>query len=229
MLRRQPEKEYKCCVIFYHQNLKGKYKQEWMSECVESIEKQTYKNFDVLELNYGTTLDKLKDLIGRPAKFPNQYLTLYKKQKNHIHAMNYLLDYAFNNLEYDVVFNTNLDDKFHQDRFIKQLEYVKSEYELVSSNFIHIDENNTIKHLFKMSELNIKDELNRDHNILAHPVITFTKEFWNKYKYYEDRLQVEDLLLWKKAINNNAKIAIVPEYLLMYRLHPQQITAENRK
>lgn len=229
MIRRELEKEYKSCVIFYHQNLKGKYKQAWMLECVESIERQTYKNFDVVELNYGSTFDNLKDLIGRAPLFPNKYLTIYKKQKNHIHAMNYLLDYTFNELSYDVVFNTNLDDKFHQDRLIKQLELIKNGYELISSNFIHINEDNTPKHFFKMSELNIKQELENGHNILAHPVMAFTKEFWNKCKYYEDKLQVEDLLLWQKAVNLGIKIEIVPEYLLFYRLHSQQITAENRK
>ena len=49
------------CVIIYHSNILSLYKEEWISECLTSISKQTYKNFYILELNYGkNTIQELQ-------------------------------------------------------------------------------------------------------------------------------------------------------------------------
>lgn len=234
MIRRPAQEKYKCGVIFYHKGLKNKYKQHWMEKCVHSIEAQTYTEFDVFELNYGDDLDTLKDLIGRPTHFSpqQQHVLLFKPFDNHIEAMNYLLDYLFKHHHYDIIFNTNLDDSYHQERFVKQINAVASGYDLVSSNFMHFKEDGPqtkLVHMLKFDDLNIKDELSRDHNVLCHPVIAYTKNFWSTAGPYENKLQVEDLLLWKKALNLNLKITVLPEFLCYYLIHPQQITAQNRQ
>ena len=46
-------KNKKCAVIFYHKNIQKIYKERWYKKTVKTILNQTYKNFDILEINYG--------------------------------------------------------------------------------------------------------------------------------------------------------------------------------
>lgn len=228
MIRREPEKEYKVAVMFYHKDLKGKYERRWMDKCVASMENQSFKDYDVFELNYSdNSSDTLFDLVDRGIAFPKQYLTIYKPLKNHVEAMNYLLDFLFKDHNYDIVANTNLDDAYHSDRLIKEVQEIKQGYELVGTNFLHIRENDKkqdqVIHKCKFDEMNIKDELNKENNILCHPSIMYSREFWLQYGPYPDTIPREDLDLWKVAVNKGAKITIIPEFLTFYRRHANQI------
>lgn len=198
---------YKCAVIIYHREVYQRYKKEWVDACIESIRNQSYKGFDVLELNYGD--DNLQLYAG--SVFFNE------KKRNFIEAMNTLLDMAFE--DYDVVFNTNLDDTYDTERFSLQLEEVKKGADLVSSDFRRIGdiEGDLIFH-----DKDIKAELNRTppHNILCHPVICYTRKFWQTHgPYNPDSVKFEDMELWLKAINAGAKVHIVPKILCTQRIH----------
>ena len=47
-------------------------------------------------------------------------------------------------------------------------------------------------------------------------------------KYEVTDIPIEDLNLWKKAINMGLKFKILPEFLLYHRLHNNQITSNGR-
>ena len=224
------EIQHKLAVMFYHKDLKNKYQRRWMDKCVSSIENQSYKDYDVFELNYSSTnTDTLTDLIDRATAFPNKHFIIYKPLNNHVDAMNYLLDYIFTKHSYTAVANTNVDDFYHSNRLVKQLEEIKNGWELVSTNFLHIRENEKLQdqiiHACKFDQLNIKEELNKDNNILCHPSIMYSKTFYEKFgpSPYKGSPPTEDIDLWKYAINNGAKMFIIPEYLCYYRRHSAQI------
>ena len=94
----------KVCLLLYHKNAKILFKESWIRKCLESIENQTYQDFDVLELNYGQTGHQLyKGSIFE-----------HKMLKNHVEAMNYLIDIAKES--YDYIFNSNIDDYYSPER-----------------------------------------------------------------------------------------------------------------
>lgn len=205
----------KCGVIIYHKDIFNIYKESWVKKCLNSIRSQTYQDFTVYELCYSTAANQLWS--------GSTYLHI--PQSNHIFAMNYILDHAFAD-GCDVVFNVNLDDFYHPNRFTAQLAAIHAGYELVSSNFQHIEEVNGVDvpgQEMKFHDRNILVEAEVGHNILCHPVIAYTKGFWNKYKYYNtNELGYEDFNLWKKAAAHNCKICILEEILCYYRLSPNQ-------
>lgn len=206
-------KKMKCAVIFYHKNIEFIYKKEWIYKCVESIKNQTYKDFDVFELNYG---------FGN--KFYYDTSVQYQfKFDNHIEAMNYLITHAFN-LGYDVVFNTNMDDYYTNIRFEEQIKAIRKGYQLVSSNFNYINDNGFLKQMDMVRCGDIGFNLMRNHNIIAHPVVAMHKSFWTEELRYNNLLGFEDLDLWKRAIKSGKKFKILPNYLLNYRIHDNQIT-----
>lgn len=208
----------KCAVIIYHKNASKIYKKEWIDKCIQSIKDQTYQDFDVFELNYGGS----NEVFYKGDK--NSYFPMFEKHDNHISAMNRVIGYclAFN---YDIIFNTNLDDYYHPERFAKQIDAISQGAQLVSSNFNYFTDERGIFKKMDMSRYgNIGIQLRRGHNVLAHPVIAYHKSFFAGDLKYNDLIGYEDKDLWQRADKLGRKMVILPDYLLNYRIHENQIT-----
>ena len=199
-------------ILIYHKNIYSIYEKRWVDTCLNSIRGQTYTNFVVYELCYSDQPEQL--WAGSTYE--------HKPLENHIFAMNYLIDKAFAD-GCDVVANTNLDDFFSPLRLERQITAINHGYDLVSSNFSHIDGNDQTIRYMMFHDRNISAELSINHNVIGHGVVMFTKGFWNRNKYYKtDQLGYEDLNLWKKAAEKCEKMVILPEVLLHYRIHENQ-------
>lgn len=214
-------------VIFYHRDIVGLYKQHWIDKCILSIANQTMKDFDVLELNYSPTNgDQLVKIPG------GRYHHFYHiPMEDHTYAMNFCLDTAFNELGYEVVFNVNMDDYYAPNRFERQLEFLSRGYDLVSSDFCYIKENVASQEDYVTLRLNILQYgdiqtnllKNPPHNMIAHPCVAYTKRFWDAGLKYNNIKPMEDMDLWKRACLKGLRLGIVPEELLFYRRHENQI------
>lgn len=220
----------KCAVIFYHKNILNIYKKRWIDKCIDSIANQTYSDFDVVELNYGFVQGGDRgELVNIPGKNKDFIRANFE---NHIIAMNFLLDDLFINKGYDVVFNTNMDDFFDTSRFEKQLKAISEGYDLVSSDFCYIEDRNdndvVTHHLNICQHGDIKDNLQRKHNVIAHPCVAFSKTFWTDDLKYKNLLGWEDLELWMRASASGKKFHIINEELLHYRIHTNQVTQQHK-
>lgn len=213
----------KVAVIFYHKNILKIYKRAWIEKCIDSIRQQTFQNFDVFELNYGSDGVRFAEGLGRKNHF------IHKEMGNHVNAMNMLFNLTFSS-GYDVVFNTNMDDFYCKTRFEKELSAIGFGYDLVSSNFLYVDTNGVpFKKMNMNAAGNIQVNLERNHNVIAHPCVAMSKTFWNDGLQYNDLVGHEDLDLWKRAVSKGKKLYILPDYLLYYRIHNNQITRNYRK
>lgn len=209
----------RCAVIFFHSNALAIYKKEWIEQCVDSIRNQTMKEFDVYEIDYSGAGQSFCKIAG------HKYHFVSKKLENHIQAMNFIINKAFKS-GCDIVFNTNVDDYFHPKRFEKQLKLIESGFDLVSSNFHYINDSGIIRNMDMVRHGSIKRNLDKNHNVIAHPCIAIGKKFWDlKFRYNENLVGKEDLDLWKRAIDST-NFYILPDYLLFYRIHENQITKE---
>lgn len=199
----------KLAVILYHQNAEKIYPKSWIEEAVKSIEGQTYQAFEILELNYGGTNERYTK--GRFFRF---------KMSNHIEAMNYLISFAFEN-EFDAVANVNLDDINHSQRFEKQVAKIQEGFDLVSSNFHYFGDVEKPMDMARFTDIGA--QLKRKHNVVCHPAVMLSKNFWEPDLHYKNLLGFEDLDLWQRAWAKGKKFCILPEYLLFYRRHTNQI------
>ena len=228
----------KNAVIFFHKNIKKLYKYEWIEKCIQSVLNQKNIKFDILELNYGGDGDQLiKNSI-----FYNISMNV------HTDAMVFLLNEGFCNLNYDIIFNTNLDDYYNDSRFYKQKECILDGYIICSTLWHYIKEKDDVeyndlvftKEMLALNNLDsnyisiddIKIQLNKNNNVINHSGICFTKKIWNAYDCnnnlirYRDDKPFEDLTLWQRVINNNHKITIINEDLIYYRIHDKQIGSQ---
>lgn len=210
-------------VIFFHKNIKKIYKDRWIEKCVNSILTQTHKDFHIYEINYGNEDYSVMD--GK--KFENKHF--YKEDLvNYADAMNFIITKAFED-GCDYVFNTNLDDFYDETRIEKQIKILEQGYDIVSSDFCYIKDNNAggddiILHKRICDYGSIMINLANNHNVIAHPCVSMNKRFWDNNKYDSTKTPQEDLHLWQKAIQNGFQFFIHPEELLLYRIHENQVS-----
>jgi len=214
-------------VIFFHKNIREIYDERWIKKSVESMLNQSIENFKIYEINYGSDNFSVTEYFGN---ITNDAFFISKPLKNHAEAMNFIIDKAFSD-GCDYVFNTNLDDCYHEERIEKQITKLDEGYDIVTSDFCYMEEINSedrITHYKNIkSDTNIEFNLSYGHNVIAHPVVAYSKKFWESNRYNIDEIPMEDLRLWQRAIANGYKFYIMDDVLLFYRLHSNQITGNN--
>jgi hypothetical protein len=197
----------KLAVIIFHKNIE-RYPKRWIDKCIDSLKYQSYPNFTVYELDYGGE--------GKQVYEGSNFES--KKLNNHAEAHNYLLDKAFNDgCEY--AFNVNVDDYYDKFRIERQLKYLKKGYDVVSSDFICVNEDDKILGYKRFHGKNISREFKNNHNVIAHPVCAYSKYFWeNCTKLKGEEIPKDDFELWKRSIND-FRFIIINDNLLYYRIH----------
>lgn len=203
-------------LICYHKNVTTVYKPEWIAQYRQSVLSQTYQHFDIYELNYGGSQERIFDnsiFVSHPFK-------------TFVHGMNYLLSQLFFPPDnpgkyYDCVFNSNVDDYYHSGWIEKELFHIENGYDIVSSNYMLIkDDKHLLATNFDASDINNK--LNNQENIVAHPAVAYSRHFWQHNRYKPEEIPYEDLRLWQRSIVH-FKFLIIPEILLFYRQHPNSV------
>lgn len=208
----------KVALISYHSNMRNIYPEVWVEQYRDSILAQTYTGVNIYECNYG-------DSVG-VVFFGSTFIS--KKFPTFVHCMNWMLDWLFNEEGYDVVGNSNLDDVYDPRWLEKAIEKIKEGYDVVSCNF-RLFNDGGIYHSHHFDGLDIEKELERNHNVVCHPAVVFHRRFHERgNRYNPDEIPYEDRELWKRAIKNS-KFTILPEHLLLHRVHSNSVCqSENR-
>jgi hypothetical protein len=213
-------------VIFFHKNIRSIYKEIWIEKCIKSILHQDFTSFKIYELNYGDDDYSFIKKSGTKRKF-DFYSSSFD---NHADAMNFIITKAFED-GCDYVFNTNMDDFYSKDRISKQIKVLEQGYDIVSSDFCYVEEINgedVITFYKRIKSFGgIEENIERGHNIIAHPCVAYSKKFWDVNRYVAQQIPREDLLLWSRGLNSGFKFFICDDVLLNYRLHGNQITGNN--
>jgi hypothetical protein len=219
-----------CCVI-YHSKIFTTYKEDWILECLKSIYLQTYKRYDIIELCYDDSDNSLIKIFKDKGIFrTNRLFFLNKKMENNIEAENYIFNYAFNKLNYDVCININIDDIYNNKRFQLQLKKIEEGYDIVSSNY-KIFQNYEGEKFEREMKITKKFPDEYEERLFYCKMIiekkmtipfssfTFTKKAWNLIKKV---LYPEPLYLCHNILSKKIKIHTCEENLLYHRIHNKQ-------
>jgi len=238
-------------IIIYHKNALTYYQHKWIIKCLESIEKQTYQNFDIFEVSYGDKKDE-QSIIKYFNKLQDKKLFYFHEpMPDHSYAINFILDKVFaKNTKYKYCFNIHIDDFFDETRFERQVKIIKKfNYDLVSAQMYYIDENDNItKKMDRLAytfvnpkKVSLKEQLIKEqeyittqfaknHNIIPHPCVCYTRRFWKMMRPYKHVLPKEDMEIFKRAaFNKDIRIHISKKFLLYYRIHEKQTCHINKK
>lgn len=197
----------KIALISFHKNI-TRYPTEWINKYKESILLQSFKHFDIHEVNYGGGEEK----IFETSDFTSLNLN------DHAEAHNYLLEKCFS-LDYDLVLNTNVDDKYPLNRVKIQVDNFDPQISVSSGNYTSFSESMENIHTTKFHDLDLRKEFLNNHNIIAHPSCAYSRKILD----YNERLLSQeighdDFCMWKRLLAKGAKFKILPEVLLHYRI-----------
>lgn len=195
----------------------------FLAEAIESILNQTYTNFEFLIINDGST-DATERII---LSYKDERIRYIKNEQNLklIASLNKGLDLA--NGKY--IARMDADDISLPERLDKQVNFMEQfpEFGVLGSwvKTIGLQTNREIR--FKTGHDQIRFEL-FFHNYLHHPTVMIRNEvIKNNNIQYETYLHAEDYALWI-ALSKYTKIEILPEILLYYRLHNENISTVQR-
>jgi len=217
--------------------------EKYIEEAIDSVFKQTFKNFEVIVIDDGSK-DSTLTILQKYFKEPNFGLI----KRNHVGNPGRLRNEAIKLSKYDLIAFIDADDVWIPLKLEKQLKYME-DYDLVCSNAERIVESNlvfdslvssTSKLLFgrkaaadfsrfTYTDLNQDTDIDLKKLLSMNYVITssvlITRDALIKANYFEDTLgyRGEDFLLWLRVAKDH-KIRFMCEPLVKYRIHSANLS-----
>lgn len=196
----------------------------FVKEALESILNQSFKQFEIVVINDGST-DKTQEIVTRLAsKDARIRLINHPKNSGLIPCLNEGLELAQGNY----IARMDADDIAHPIRLQRQFEFLESNPQvIVCGSYIRLfGEKSGIK-TYPL----VNDELKSSllfFSPLAHPSVMYKKTVIKPIGYQAGFEFAEDFRLWSRLIDKG-EFAVVPQTLLSYRTNENQISQTKRQ
>ncbi|MDB5132558.1 MAG: epsE 1 [Mucilaginibacter sp.] len=191
----------------------------YLKEAVQSIINQTFTDYTLLLINDGST-DKSEDII----KELNDARIWYIKHDTNVGLIT-TLNQALSLAQSKYIVRMDADDISAPERLEKQVLFMESNPDIDISGtwFSEINTTKVISHPVTNEECKVKLLKN---TTLGHPTVILRREsiIQKNLSYDERALYAEDYKFWADATVSGLKIANIPQVLLHYRIHPEQIS-----
>jgi len=198
--------------------------ENYIAEAIESILNQTYKNFEFIIVNDGST-DNTLNIIKRYAKKDKRIIIIdHKERKGISETRNNGLRAA----KGKYIATHDSDDMSMPDRFQEQVNYLNKNPKVgVVGGFIDIFDDTTSKNL-GIRKYPEKDEDLRKMvffcSPIAQPASMIRKQVFNEIGFYREiDAPSEDLNLWFR-LGERFKFANIQKVVIKYRYHPHSMT-----
>jgi glycosyltransferase involved in cell wall biosynthesis len=206
-------------IAVYNQELP-----ERLKVALESIwDKQNLKPTEIVLVKDGPLTQELDNVIDHFKK--GTPLKIISLEQNH--GLGYALSYGLNYCNYELVARMDSDDLSKPDRFEKQISYMKEhpELDILGANIEEFDHQpeNIRSHRRLPSTFSKLKRFSKKRSPLNHMTVVFKKDSVLKAGSYQPFHVYEDYYLWVRMLQNGAKIANIPEYLVTARLDDEQL------
>ena len=200
---------------------------KFILECLNSISLQTYKNWELIIIDDGST-----DLSSQMIL---DYLKSMKTEckliiKSHI-GLPSCLNLGIELAKGKYIARIDADDIMVISRLEKQVAFLEGNptIGICGSNAIEIEECGKTISMIEMPEthIEIKEKLT-SMNPIIHPSVMIRKELFNLIKYNNDYPSPEDYELWTK-LESKTKFHNLQEPLIKKRYHSSQVTLQINK
>lgn len=203
---------------------------EFLVEAIESILNQSYKNFEFIIVDDGSTDGTANVLRSYQERYPKVIKTYYfKKNKGESAAANF----AFHKARGEFIARMDADDISRPQRLEKQIKFMFShprvivlgtQAEVVNSNGEIIG-----KKTFPLTHKKIYENFAIFHPIL-HPSCMIRKSLLpNKNFLYENKFEPNDEYYTFFKLLNYGKFANLKQSLMFYRIHSDNKSLQNPK
>lgn len=196
----------------------------FLKEAIESVIKQTFTNWELIIINDCST-DSTGEILA-------EFATNDKRIKVYTNEVNLKLPSSLNkaislcNGKY--IARMDADDICLPERFEKQYKFMEENRDVALSSCRFL----TVKNGVYASggaggrcDFEALKAMLLVVNPILHPGVFARSEVMKELNYDTSLTCTEDLELWTRMVMKNYKIQILPECLLIYRLHDKQITS----
>jgi alpha-1,3-rhamnosyltransferase len=192
---------------------------KYITDTIESIIHQTYKNLELLVIDDGSTDNSVSILTKLQKKYNFKFDV--RENKGIVYTMNQLFGIATG--KYIAVCAS--DDSYMPDKIEKQVRFMEEHREVAMcfGNVLNIDAKGKIFPEKTQQVTGFRyysfEDLFFFNFKLAPVTLFFRKEIAIKYGFLDDRSSIEDYAFWLKIAYHKCKIAALKDVLAYYRVH----------
>lgn len=200
--------------------------QKYLQECLDSIKNQSYKNWELIIINDGSTDCSDEIIKSFIATIQNEVKYLTFEHKGLPFCLNKGVEVAAGKY----IARMDADDIMIENRLHLQLDYLEKNKDIgvLGGYALEIDENGINSSLLKhpLNDYEIKQSF-RHSAAIIHPTVMIRKELLQENLYKELYPNPEDMDLWIRLekITNFSNLDTI---VLKKRFHNKQITTNSR-
>lgn len=192
---------------------------DYIKECLDSIDSQTFKDYEVVVVNDGSN-DEVTNFLN--SLIQDKY-SIYHQQKSGISKA---LNFGLSKCKYDLIARMDGDDIMLPDRLEKQFNFFQNnQVDILGGQMELFGKNSSItNHLQDIP----KDIMRITDWFMNHPTIMFRKELILKIGGYNSNFDgTEDLELWCRSLANGLVLKNLPDIIVRHRRHDDNATSRN--
>lgn len=199
---------------------------EYLELAIKSILAQSFKDFEFIIINDGST-DDTGIILNHFSKRDERIRVISRENKGLVYSLNEGVNYATSPL----IARMDADDICFPDRLEKQVKFMKENPEVVCAGSYYevIDEDGDALTMLNapISNEKIQEYLIKGHTVICHPTAMYRKETFLKVGGYDSNyFLVEDLDLWLK-MGEVGLLANLPVPLVQYRTNNKSVSTQS--
>lgn len=199
--------------------------EKYLKEAIDSILSQTYTDFELIIVD-DCSSDNSRKMLEDYAKADPRIKLIFNKENIGTYAS---ANEALKQAKGKYIARLDADDIAWRNRLAVQYKYMEENpnTDLVGSWVILIDENSNIvaekKTPFRDYEVQASIFI---HNQIVHSSAFFRKTSAEEVGYYSTKnKKAQDYDLYLKILANGGRVENIPQYLVLYRTHPTNMTS----
>ena len=205
----------------------------YLAECLDSLEAQTFGDYEIVAVDDGSADDSGAILVSRARADP-RLVVVTRPHEGLIAPLNAGLELCRG----DLIARMDADDVAHPRRLEMQVDALAGDPDLdVVSSLVRHFPDSAVGQGFRVYEewlnsLVEHDEIVRDRFVespLAHPSVTLRRRSLTALGGYRDLGWPEDYDLWLRLIAAGSRVRKIPEVLLYWRQHEGRLTRTDRR
>jgi len=196
----------------------------YIADAIESILHQTYRDFEFIIVNDGST-DKTADVVR---SYKDKRIIFIDRDENK--GLVYSLNEGIRHAKGDFIARMDADDISVQNRFELQLKYLLNHpnIDICGGSYKCFGTENRLVECVSEPK-RISEQLFRE-CVMAHPTIMMRRSIvYQRELYNQDYLYAEDYELWCRLKKRGIKFGNIPEVILNYRVTDTHISAKHNK
>ncbi len=195
---------------------------KYLSEAVDSILAQSFTNFELIMIDDGST-DGSQQILSEYERSDLRVRVIVRENRGLATTLNESIDIARGTW----IARMDADDIAFPHRFERQLEWIEKTGADISGSWVQRF-GSSDKRVVRLPQTDEAIKLGMLFiSPFAHPTVMIRKELVRQMRYDSAWEKAEDYDLWERAAEAGWKMTNVPEVLLLYRVHPTQISTRN--